>query len=306
MPATPLRALRIAAALLPLALWAGGGARAAEPAPAPPTSVPADPASADPVARGAYVFQAAGCFGCHTDEKAGGKPLAGGRALKTPFGTFFTPNITPDPQTGIGRWSDADFIRAFREGVRPDGAALFPAFPYTSYTRMTDQDLRDLKAYLFAQAPVSRPNTPHDLRAPFGWRFLLPVWQAMHLEEGPRPADPSRPAEWNRGRYLTEALGHCGECHTPRNALGALELSRAYAGTPDGPEGDKVPNLTPAKEMADWSLADVESFLEIGMLPDGDFAGGSMAEVIRNSTSRLTKADRHAIAVYLKSLPPAQ
>ncbi|PWC56959.1 cytochrome c [Azospirillum sp. TSO22-1] len=263
-----------------------------------------DPASPDPVRRGEYVFDAAGCLGCHTNEKGGGAPLAGGRPLKTPFGTFYSPNITPDPVHGIGRWTDADFARALRSGHGREGEPLFPAFPYTSYTRMSDRDVADLKAYLSSRPASPAANRPHDLSAPFGWRFLLPVWQTLYLEEGPLKDDPARPAEWNRGRYLVEALGHCGECHSPRGWMGGVDSARALAGNPQGPEGDKVPNLRPGpKGLADWSQGDVEAALEMGMLPDGDFVGGSMAEVVRNSTSKLTPADRRAIAVYLKSLP---
>ncbi|MGF7174232.1 c-type cytochrome [Azospirillum doebereinerae] len=296
-----MRCLARIARTLPFALaaggaWAGGagagGAWAAEP---------------DPVARGAYVFQAAGCLGCHTDEKAGGLPLAGGRALKTPFGTFFTPNITPDPANGIGRWTDADFVRAFREGRRPDGAALFPAFPYASYTRMTDRDLLDLKAYLFAQPAAPVANKPHDLTPPFSWRFLVPAWQWMYLTPGPVPDDPARPAAWNRGRYLVDALGHCGECHTPRSLLGGLDADRYLGGNPDGPDGDKVPNITAhPKGVGGWSDGDVGLLLEAGLTPEGDVVGGAMGEVIRNSTSKLTAEDRAAIVAYLKTVPPLE
>ncbi|MBP2231970.1 mono/diheme cytochrome c family protein [Azospirillum agricola] len=268
----------------------------------------AAPPDAGTVARGAYVFQAAGCLGCHTaPEKDGapaGAPLAGGRALATPFGTFFTPNITPDPANGIGRWSDADFVRAFREGRRPDGAALFPAFPYASYTRMTDRDLLDLKAYLFSQPAVPIANKPHDLTPPFSWRFLLPAWQWLYLTPGPLPDDPAKPAAWNRGRYLVDALGHCAECHSPRSMLGGLDGDRYLAGNPRGPDGGKVPNITPhPKGLGDWSDGDLTLMLETGLLPDGDVAGGAMAEVVRNSTSKLTAEDRAAIAAYLRTVP---
>ena len=294
-------------AVLLAVLLAPFAARAADPAPAAPAPDPAsDPASASPVQRGEYVFHAAGCLGCHTDEKGGGAPLAGGRPLKTPFGTFYSPNITPDPTHGIGRWSDADFARALRAGHGKEGEPLFPAFPYTSYTRMSDRDIADLKAYLFSRPAVPTANKPHDLSPPFGWRFLLPVWQALYLEEGALKDDPSKPAAWNRGRYLVEALGHCGECHSPRGWMGGIDAGRALAGNPQGPDGDKVPGLRPdPKGLADWSEGDIVTALEIGMLPDGDFLGGSMAEVVRNSTSKLTEADRRAIAAYLKSLPPA-
>jgi len=289
-------ALFVTALVLPLAIpvvrGGDGGALAAD---------------AGSVARGAYIFQAAGCLGCHTDEKAGGAPLAGGRALATPFGTFFTPNITPDPVNGIGRWSDADFVRAFREGRRPDGAALFPAFPYASYTRMTDRDLLDLKAYLFAQAPVPAANKPHDLTPPFSWRFLVPAWQWMYLTPGPLPADPAKPAAWNRGRYLVDALGHCGECHTPRSLLGGLDKDRYLGGNPDGPERNKVPNITAhRKGLGGWSDGDLALVLETGLTPEGDVVGGPMGEVIRNSTSKLTAEDRAAIIAYLRTVPPLE
>lgn len=288
------RSLLLAIILAPVALAAAG-----------PSALAAETPPADAVRRGEYVFNAAGCLGCHTDEKGGGAPLAGGRALETPFGTFFTPNITPDPTHGIGGWTDEQFIAAFREGEGPGGTHLFPAFPYASYTRMTDADLKDLRAYLMTRAPSPRENRPHELDPPFGWRFLLPVWQALYLEPGPVPADPSKPADWNRGRYLVEALGHCGECHTPRDWLGGMDRDRRFAGSAEGPEGDRIPNITPDREtgIGGWSEGDIATFLDIGMTPDGDFAGSGMGEVIRNSTSKLTPEDRRAIAVYLKSVP---
>ncbi|WP_434624620.1 c-type cytochrome [Azospirillum sp. B2RO_4] len=288
------RLLTALSVLLPLAV-AGGSARAA-----------GEASAGDAVQRGAYIFNAAGCLGCHTDDKGGGQPLAGGRALATPFGTFHTPNITPDPVHGIGRWSDADFIRALREGVGPDGAHLFPAFPYASYTRMTDRDLLDLKAYLFSRPAVAAPNKPHDLTPPFSWRFLLPVWQWLYLTPGPVPDDPAKPPAWNRGRYLVDALGHCAECHSPRTLLGGLDSDRYLAGNPDGPDGDKVPGITGAKGkggIGGWSDGDLTLFLETGLTPEGDVAGGAMGEVVRNTTSKLTAEDRAAIAAYLKTVP---
>lgn len=267
----------------------------------------ADAAGADAVKRGEYLFNAAGCLGCHTDEKGGGKPLAGGRALATPFGTFYPPNITPDPEHGIGRWSDADFIRAFREGRAPDGSYLYPAFPYPSYTRMTDRDLLDLRAYLFSRDAVSVPNRPHDLSIPFSWRFLLAGWQWLYFDNrGPRPDDPTKPPEWNRGRYVVDALGHCGECHTPRTTFGGTEADRYLAGNPKGPNGDKVPNITPQPRfgIGGWTPGDITLLLETGLTPEGDVVGNAMAEVVRNSTSKLTAEDRAAVAAYLQSLPP--
>lgn len=266
------------------------------------------PAKADSeaVSRGAYVFRAAGCYACHTDVKNKGAPLAGGRALKTPFGTFYAPNITPDPVHGIGRWSDEHFLRAIRHGVAPDGRHYYPVFPYTSYTGMTEPDVLDLKAYLFAQPPATRADTPHEVNFPFRFRFLLGIWKILFFEAGRRTIDPARGERWNRGAYLVETLGHCGECHTPRNALGAVEEDRRLAGNPSGPDGKKVPNITPHPRdgIGDWRESDITYFLETGFRPDGDVAGGAMTEVIEESTSHLTDADRAAIAAYLLALPP--
>ena len=255
--------------------------------------------------RGAYIFSAADCGACHTNVKEKGPPLAGGRPLKTPFGTFYTPNITPDPDTGIGRWSDADFMRALRRGVSPGNNHYFPVFPYGSFTKMTDQDILDLKAYLFSLPAVSQANREHDIDFPFGWRFSVWFWKQMNFTEGPFVPDAGRTAEWNRGAYLVEALAHCGECHTPRGWLGGLDTSLAMSGTAAGPEGQKVPNITPDKEtgIGGWSPTDVVRVLRTGQLPNGDFVGSLMGEVV-NGTSKLTDADRQAIAVYLQSLPP--
>jgi mono/diheme cytochrome c family protein len=255
--------------------------------------------------RGAYIFAAADCAACHTNVKAKGPLLAGGRPLKTPFGTFYSPNITPDPATGIGRWSDADFLRALREGVSPDGSHYFPVFPYPSFTMMTDQDILDLKAYVFSLPPVVQANREHDVGFPFGWRFTVGFWKLLNFTPGAFVADPGRDAEWNRGAYLVEAVAHCGECHTPRGWLGGLEQSQAFAGTRDGPDGLKVPNITPDKEtgIGTWSQKDVIRVLRTGQLPNGDFVGPGMGEVVSNGTSKLTDADRQAIAVYLASLP---
>jgi mono/diheme cytochrome c family protein len=255
--------------------------------------------------RGAYIFNAADCGACHTNVKEKGPLLAGGRPLKTPFGTFYTPNITPDPDTGIGRWSDADFMRALRRGVSPGNDHYFPVFPYGSFTKMTDQDILDLKAYIFSLPAVAQANREHDIDFPFGWRFSVWFWKQMNFTEGPLVPDAARSAEWNRGAYLVEALAHCGECHTPRGWLGGLDTSLAMSGTTAGPEGQKVPNITPDKEtgIGGWSPRDVVRVLRTGQLPNGDFVGSLMGEVV-NGTSKLTDADRRAIAVYLQSLPP--
>ena len=254
--------------------------------------------------RGAYMLAAAGCVACHTVPKDGAF-LAGGRELKTDFGSFFTPNITPDPETGIGNWSDEDFIRAMKKGVSPDGGRYYPTFPYTSYTRMTRQDMLDLKAYLDAVPPVRNAVPDHDLAFPFGIRASMMGWQLLFFDDTPFEADPTQSDAWNRGAYLVNGPGHCGECHTPRNLLGVVDSGRPLAGNANGPEGDAVPNITPhSSGIGGWSEDDIVSMLEVGLLPDGDFAGGAMTDVIEESTSKLSEDDRKAIASYLLSLPP--
>ncbi len=266
------------------------------------------PAFGGDAGRGKYLFDAAGCAACHTDKKGKGAPLAGGRKLKTPFGVFTSPNITPDPQHGIGKWSDGDFIRAMRLGIAPDGRHYFPVFPYPSYTGLTDADILDIKAYLFTRPPVARPNEPHGAAPPFGWRFMVPVWKALYFTPGPFRPDKARSAEWNRGAYLVRALSHCGECHTPRNILGGPKAGMTLAGTGKGPEGGIVPNITPDKEtgIGRWSDADIKDLFKLGMLPDGDFVGGPMGEVVDETTSRLKDADLKAVILYLRSLKPVR
>ena len=255
--------------------------------------------------KGEYLFRAAGCYACHTRPVSGARPLAGGRAFETPFGTFYSPNITPDPDHGIGRWGLADFARALRLGEAPDGSHYFPAFPFTSYSGMRDRDLADLWAYLKGVDPFPEPNREHELNFPFGFRFLAGLWKWLFFEPGSFEPDPARDVLWNRGAYLTRHLSHCGECHTPRNLLGALQDDRYLAGTLKGPDGKKVPNITPhsGDGIGDWSESDITFFLQLGVLPDGDVAGGAMEDVIREGTGHLTEQDRKAIAVYLKSLP---
>ncbi len=251
---------------------------------------------------GRYVLAAAGCAACHTVKD--GAFLAGGRALRTPFGTFYTPNITPHREYGLGKWTESEFITALREGVGPSHR-YFPVFPYTSYTRMSRADASDLWAYLQTVPAVAQPNRPHDL----AWYLVRPLavraWQWLFFKEGAFQPDPTRSDEWNRGAYLVTALGHCGECHTPRDAWGSMDETRALSGNAQGPEGDPVPNLTPDRStgLGRWSARDIVWYLETGATPGGDYAGGLMAEVIDNDTSHLTAADRQAIAVYLKTLP---
>jgi len=252
--------------------------------------------------RGEYLAKAGGCLGCHTEEKKGAVPYTGGRALKTPFGTFFGPNITPDPLAGIGRWTEADFIRAMRHGRRPDGANYFPAFPYPSFTKIADGDLRDLWAYLRTLPQSSQSSREHELPFYFRWRFLITFWKWFFFTPGPFAAIPGASVIINRGAYMVQALGHCGECHTPRNFLGGPKRDRFLAGEKTA-DGKRVPNLTPTG-LKKWSDGELKDFLLTGNTPDGDAAAETMDEVIRNTTSQLTPEDLAALMAYLRSLPP--
>ncbi len=254
--------------------------------------------------RGAYVLRLAGCVACHTDAKGGGGLLAGGAPIKTPFGTFVAPNITPDPETGIGGWTAEQFATAVTAGVAPDGSYYFPVFPYASYARMTDRDVADLWAYLQTVPPVTHEAAGNDIPFPFGFRPLLAGWQTLFLDPGPFEPDPDRSDEWNRGAYLVTGPSHCGECHTPRNILGGPESDRALAGSTAGPGGEKVPGITPeSKGFSTWSRGDLVFALRFGLMPDGDSFSGSMGEVVRDGTSHFTERDLNAIAEYLIPAP---
>jgi len=263
-------------------------------------------AKAGDVERGHYLFDAAGCLACHTDSKNGGLPLAGGRALSTPFGVYYSPNITADRQYGIGTWTEAQFLAALRHGRSPAGAAYFPVFPYTTFTAMSDRDIGDLYAYILSLPAVHKPNRDHETGLIFGNRLLAAVWQMLFFKPGPMAADPTKSASWNRGAYLVEALGHCGECHTPRGRLGNLEKGYNMAGTRQQPGGALIPNITSDRQtgIGKWSDDDLKDLFTIGLLPDGDFADGGMAEVITNTTSKWTGDDLAAVIEYLRSLPP--
>jgi mono/diheme cytochrome c family protein len=251
--------------------------------------------------KGQYLSKVAGCAGCHTDNEAGAAAFAGGRELATPFGKFYGPNITPDPRAGIGTWSLQDFQRAIRLGERPDGAHYYPAFPYPSFTRMTDPDIADLWAYLRTVPPSNRPSRKHDLTFPFQWRLLVAPWKWLFFSVGPAAPDPKTTQAVARGAYLVGALGHCGECHTPRNMVGAPKKGRLLAGA-KLPEG-RSPNLTPTR-LGKWSDRELADFLRTGATPEGDATSEVMEEVIQNSTSRLTVLDLAAMIAYLRSLQP--
>ncbi len=254
--------------------------------------------------RGAYLAAAAGCGACHTDTAHHGGWLAGGRAITTPFGTFYTPNISPDPRYGIGGWSDRDFLRALRSGVAPDGSNYYPAFPYTSFAGMSDRDILDIRAYLAAQPAMPVMNRPHDLNFPYYIRWLMTPWKTLYFRQNVLTIDPSHSEEWNRGAYLVRAVAHCTECHTPRNVFGALIKKRRYGGVAAAAGERAVPDITsdPAA-LGSWRIDDIATLLKDGITPNGDVVRGAMAEVV-NGTASLSDADRRAIAVYVKSLPP--
>lgn len=271
-----------------------------------PVTIPEGVAStnAGMAERGAYLVRAAGCITCHTNAKGGGQAFAGGVPLKTPFGTFYSPNITPDKDTGIGAWSDEDFVRALTMGEGVHGEQLYPVLPYTSYNAMRVEDVLAIKAYLASLPPIAAPQTPNEISFPFTWRALLKGWKFLFFEgAAPLADDSSKDPSWNRGRYLV-AVGHCAECHTPRNNFGAREKSAELEGNPQGPENWKVPALKGAKatDFAQWSVEEIAEYLKSGAKPDFDSAQGPMAEVIKDGTQHLTDEDRQAIAHYLKSL----
>jgi mono/diheme cytochrome c family protein len=252
--------------------------------------------------RGEYIYNMGGCASCHTAK--GGEPLAGGLEMETKFGTFLTPNISPDKSTGIGTWSDEDFIRAMREGEAPDGRHYYPAFPYTSYTSMKRQDLLDLKHFLEKRVAVKQENKPHDLNFPFNQRPLLGFWKWLNFEKKPYQPDLDKSLDWNRGAYIVNGPGHCAQCHSPRDLLGGLKKDEWLGGNPEGPEGEAVPGLSMDKEnrISEWSEDDIIFSLQMGMIPDGDFLGGSMGHVIDNTTSKLSDADLKAITTYLRNI----
>jgi mono/diheme cytochrome c family protein len=257
------------------------------------------------LANGKEIFYAGGCTSCHAVPKQDDKTrLGGGLALRSPFGTFYVPNISSDPKDGIGGWSEAQFVTALNKGTSPGGEHYYPALPYTSYQRITFDDLRDLFAYLKTLPPVAGRVRDHDLPFPFNIRRLLGVWKFLFLDGEPFKPDPARSAKWNRGAYLVNGPGHCAECHSPRNMLGAIVAGERFTGgpAPDGQGG--VPNITQFK-LKEWSVADIAETLEDGTTADADRVGGSMVEVVRN-TSQLSAADREAMATYIKSLPPVE
>lgn len=256
--------------------------------------------------RGEMVFHAGGCASCHSADKAEGPErlkLGGGRKFASPFGTFIAPNISPDPENGIGGWSALDLANAMKNGVSPQGKHYFPAFPYTSYSRVRLADIVDLKAFLDTLPPVATPSQPHEVGFPFNIRRALGLWKLLFFSDKPRVDVATSPEIVRRGAYLAEALGHCGECHTPRNFLGGSRISLWLGGGPN-PEGKgTIPNLTPGKLT--WSEAEIVEFLTSGFTPEFDSAGAQMAFVVGN-LAQLPASDREALAAYLKVVPAVE
>ena len=253
---------------------------------------------------GKTMFLIGGCASCHATPGQDDKThLGGGLGLKSPFGTFYTPNISSDPNEGIGKWNEANFVTAMIKGTSPDGRHYFPAFPYTSYQRIGTGDLRDLFAYLKTLPAVQDKSKPHDVPFPFNIRRTLGGWKFLFLDGQPFEGDPTKDAAWNRGAYLVNGPGHCAECHSPRNVLGGIIANQRFAGGPE-PGGDGfVPNIT--QKGLSMSHEDLVKLLATGEMPDGDTVGGEMAKVTAN-TAKLSAEDRAAIAAYIKSLPPVE
>jgi mono/diheme cytochrome c family protein len=260
------------------------------------------PAMGELLARGEYLTRAADCVACHTAPE-GGKPYAGGLPFVLPFGTIYSSNITADEETGIGRWTDDQFVRAMHEGIRHDGKRLYPAFPYTSYTQLSRADVLAIKAYLFSLPKISQPNQPLGLGFPFNQRWAMGFWNALFFKGERFVADPAKSAQWNSGAYLATALGHCAECHTPRNLGFALEHGSEFAGAPL--EGWKAYNITSDKQhgIGAWSDAQLASYLSTGHAEGRGSASGKMGEAIEKSLQYLKPGDMAALVTYLRSVP---
>lgn len=258
-------------------------------------------ANAALIAKGQYLARAGDCVACHTTPE--GKLFAGGRAMPTPFGTLYTSNITPDPETGIGKWTADQFYGTMHAGRFPDGGLLYPAMPFGSYTKVTQQDSDAIFAYLRSIPPVRQPDRPHELKFPYNNRSLILGWRTLFFSEGTYKPDPKQSAEWNRGAYLVEGLGHCGMCHTAINALGGSSESQAFEGGLIPMQQWYAPSLTSNREtgLGEWSLEDVTDLLKTGVSKQGAVYG-PMAEVVYDSLQYLTDEDTRAMAVYLKSL----
>jgi mono/diheme cytochrome c family protein len=255
------------------------------------------------IKKGRYLAEAADCAGCHTIPERG-SPYAGGRAIETPFGDIISRNITPDRETGIGNWSDDDFDRAVRQGIRSDGSRLYPAMPYPSYTKMSRDDVKAIRAYLNTIPSVHTENPPNTLPFPFNIRTALRVWDMLYFTKGAFQYDPQKSVEWNRGAYLVQGPGHCGACHTPKSFLGGDKTDQYLRGA--NLQGWSIPNITddPRRGIGRWSVDDIAAYLKTGHNRI-TAATGPMAEEVTLSSSHMTDADLKAIATYLKSVPGA-
>jgi mono/diheme cytochrome c family protein len=258
-------------------------------------------AGADLIKRGEYLARAGDCVACHTADK--GRPFAGGLPISTPFGTIYTPNITSDPDTGIGRWTDADFLRAMHEGIGKGGERLYPAFPYAEYTKVTDSDVLAIRAYLNTLAPIRYTPPRNELSFPFNQRWLMVFWNMFNFKEGRFVPDPQQSAEWNRGAYLVGGLAHCEECHTPRNLTQGLKTSERFSGAELS--GWHAFNITPDKNagIGGWTDDQLTQYLATGVAHGRANAAGPMADVVQNSTQYMTPEDLRSMVVYLRSVP---
>ena len=263
---------------------------------------PRQPTGAALVARGEYLATAADCVACHTVP--GGKAYAGGLAFKLPFGTIYSSNITPDKKHGIGAWSDAEFVRAMHHGVDNKGRELYPAFPYTAYANMSTDDVLAIRAYLNTLEPVTKSVEPNKLSFPFNQRYIMRAWKLLNGRQHAWKPNPNQSPEWNRGAYLVEGAGHCGECHTPRNVIYGLKKNLKFAG--EVAQGWKAYNITsdPRSGIGNWSVEEIARYLGTGHSPGRGAASGNMAEAVSLSLRKLTPADLRAMAVYLHSIPP--
>jgi mono/diheme cytochrome c family protein len=290
------QALKLAFAALLLSSAAAAAGQGA----APGGAVAADRVAAK---RGAYLAAAAGCGACHTDTKHGGQPFAGGRAFETAFGTIISPNITPDRETGIGKWRRRDLTASLRWGIASDDSHFLTTFPFPYYNRLSERDIADLETFLDTVPPVRQANRANQ-RTPFAAAVSATAVAAMPFPGAWQP-DAHHDAAWNRGAYLVATVGRCGDCHSRRDWLGVADPNRFLAGAPAGRGSKAAPNITPEPKtgIGTWSIDDVVNLLKTGQKPDFDFVGGPMGEIVDN-TSKLTDDDRRAIAVYLKSLPP--
>lgn len=297
------RLVKVVAVLIVIGAIALAILNRADPAAGTAPAIIGAPAGADIVARGEYLTKAADCIACHT-VPGSSKPFAGGVAFKLPFGTIYSSNITPDVKTGIGAYSNEEFVRAVREGVRRDGRHLYPAFPYTSYTLLSRSDVLAIKAYLSTLPAISEPNRANELRFPFNQRWAMVVWNAAFFKSQRFVADPAKPGQWNSGAYLATALGHCGECHTPRNFGFGLRHDRELAG--EELQGWRAYNITSDVEhgIGSWPDSDILAYLATGYVPGRASASGPMGEAVAHSLQFLKADDAAALITFLRTVPP--